>query len=230
MNAITRASLGTVVIAAAVAAGCASKKTEPAAGDPGFLRDYSKLQTSKDTSGKEIRAWASPKLTPQNYHSLLVEPIVWHPEPAPSERVSAPVLKQMIDYSNETFKRSLSQRFNVVDRPGPGVMRLRIGFSGVGAQGEGLKPYQYIPIALVATMASRAATGGAPQRAFIVAEAEGTDSVSGELLGQRVRVGTGERLKNVKSEGPLTLEDVKPLLDELAAQSFPEMAKYVKAK
>ncbi len=89
MKAITRASLGTVVIAAVIATGCASKKTEPAAGDPGFLRDYSKLQTTKDTSGKEIRAWASPKLTPQNYHSVLIEPIRWHPEPAPSERVSA---------------------------------------------------------------------------------------------------------------------------------------------
>ena len=130
----------------------------------------------------------SPKLTPQNYHSVLIEPIGWHPEPAPSERVSAPVLKEMIDYSNETFKRSLSQRFNVVDRPGPGVARLRVGVLRRGAQGEGLKPYQYIPIALVATMASRAAKGGAPQRAFIVAEAEGTDSVTGELLAQRVRV------------------------------------------
>ena len=108
---------------------------------------------------------------------------MWHPEPAPSERVSAPVLKQMLDYSNETFRRSLGQRFNVVDRPGPGVAQLRVrsGFSGVGAQGEGLKPYQGIPIALVATMASRAATGGAPQRAFIVVEVEGSDSVTGGL-------------------------------------------------
>ena len=79
-------------------------------------------------------------------------------------------------------------------------------------------------------MASRAATGGAPQRAFILVETEGTDSVSGELLGQRVKVGTGERLKDVKSDGPLTLEAVKPLLDELAGQSFPELAKYVRAK
>ena len=79
-------------------------------------------------------------------------------------------------------------------------------------------------------MAKRAAQGGAPQRAFIVAEVEGTDSVSGELLAQRVRVGTGERLKDVKSDGPLKLEDVKPLLDELAGQAFPEMGKYIKAK
>jgi hypothetical protein len=226
MNAIKGIGLGIAVIAAAVA-GCA---TDKGAANSGFLQDYSRLHTAKDTTGKTVRAWVSPKLTPQNYHALLVEPIVFHPEPAPSERVSGDDLRQMLAYSNETLKRSLSQRFEVVDRPGPGVVRLRIAFSGVGAEGEGLKPYQYIPIALVATMATRAATGGAPQRAFIVVEVEGTDSVSGELLGQRVRVGTGERLKGLGSEGPLTLELVKPLLDELAAQSFPELAKYVRPK
>ena len=66
----------------------------------------------------------------------------------------------MLAYSNDVLKRTLSQRFNVVDRAGPGVLRLRVGFSGVAAQGEGLKPYQYVPIAFVATMATRAAKGG----------------------------------------------------------------------
>ena len=229
MNLITKAGLGVVVVTAAMAAGCASKPPATAE-QQGFLKDYNKLQTTKDSGGKEIKAWASPKLTPANYHSLLVEPIVFHPAPQPSERVSAGALKEMLDYSNSALRASIGQRFKLVDRPGPGVARMRVAFSGVGAEGEGLKPYQYIPIALVATMASRAATGGAPQRAFIVVEIEGTDSVSGELLAQRVKVGTGERLKNVKSEGPLTLESVKPLLDELAAQAFPELSKYVRTK
>jgi hypothetical protein len=99
----------------------------------------------------------------------------------------------------------------------------------VAAKDEGLKPYQYVPMAFVVTTAKRAATG-APQRAFIVAEVEGTDSVTGELLAQRVRVGTGERLAKIAEQDAITLETVKPLLDELAARSFPELAKYVKPK
>ena len=109
------------------------------------------------------------------------------------------------------------------------VVRMRVAFSGVAAQGEGLKPYQYIPIALVATMATRAATG-TPQRAFIVSELEGTDSVTGELLGMRVRVGTGERLATVAGQQVITLDTVKPLLNDLAAGAFPELEKYVKPK
>ena len=171
----------------------------------------------------------SPKLTPANYDAILIDPLVFYPEPRPSRQVSAETLQQMLAYSNDTYKRALSQRFRVVDRAGPGVLRIRVAFSGVAAQGEGLKPYQYVPIAFVATMAARAATG-TPQRAFIVSEVEGTDSVTGELLGMRVRVGTGERLARVAGQQVITLDTVKPLLDELAAGAFPELAKYVKAK
>jgi hypothetical protein len=194
--------------------------------DSGFLKDYSRLQETQDSAGKTIRAWASPKLTPDNYNALLIDPLVFHPEPKPSEKVSAESLQQMLAYANDLLKQTLGKRFKVVDRPGPGVLRLRVAFTSVAAKGEGLKPYQLIPIAFVATMA----TGGPAQRAFIVAEVEGTDSVTGQLMAMRVRVGTGEKLAKIGDKDAITLQTVKPLLDHLAAGAFPEMEKYVKAK
>ena len=157
------------------------------------------------------------------------DPLFFYPEPRPTEQVSAEALRQIITYSNETFQRGIGQRFRVVDRAGPGVVQLRAAVSAIAAQGEGLKPYQYVPIAFVATMAASAATG-APQRAFIVFEIEGTDSVSGELLAMRVRVGTGERLTRIGGQQVITLESVKPLVDELAGIAFPELAPHVKPK
>ncbi|MGH8789924.1 MAG: DUF3313 domain-containing protein [Cupriavidus necator] len=215
-----------IVFLAVILGACASGSLAP---DSGFLRDYSSLADSKDAQGKSIRAWVSPKLTPANYNAILIEPLVFYPEPRPSEQVSAETLNQILAYSNDTLKRSLSERFRVVDRAGPGVLRIRAAFTGVAAQGEGLKPYQYVPIAFVSSMALRAATG-TPQRAFIVVEIEGTDSVTGELLGQRMRVGTGERLAKAAGQQVITLDTVKPLLDELAAAAFPELANYVKPK
>ena len=143
--------------------------------------------------------------------------------------MSAETLQQILAYSNDTYKRSVSQRFRVVDRAGPGVLRIRIAFTGVAAQGEGLKPYQYVPIAFVATMAARAATG-TPQRAFIEVETEGTDSVTGELLAHESAGGDRRAPGQVAGQQVITLDTVKPLLDELAAGAFPELAKYVKPK
>jgi Protein of unknown function (DUF3313) len=219
-----------VVLLAALLGACASGPSDPnAAQGSGFLRDYSNLAETRDTQGKSIRAWANPKFTPANYNAILFDPVVFYPEPKPSEQVSAETLHQLLTYTNETLKRSLSQRFRVVDRPGPGVVRIRSAFSSVAAQGEGLKPYQYVPMAFVASMAIRTATG-APQRAFIVLEVEATDSVTGELLGERVRAGTGERLSKVAGQQVITLDAVKPMLDEMADAAFPELARYVKPK
>ncbi|WP_087135591.1 DUF3313 domain-containing protein [Caballeronia arationis] len=160
---------------------------------------------------------------------ILLDPLVFYPEPRPSEQVSAETLKQILAYSNDSLKRSFSQRFRVVDRAGPGVLRIRAAFTSVAARGQGLKPYQVVPMAFVATMALRTATGK-PERAFIVVEVEGTDSTTGELLGQRVRVGIAERLARVASRQVITLDTLKPLLDELSAGAFPELANYVKLK
>jgi Protein of unknown function (DUF3313) len=218
-----------VILLAAALGACATGSDVKQSEGSGFLRDYSSLQETKDTLGKTIRFWVSPKLTPANYNAVLVEPLVYYPEPRPTEQVSAESLRQIITYTNESFQRAIGQRFRVVDRAGPGVLEIRAAISAVAAQGAGLRPYQYVPIAFVATMASNAATG-APQQAFIVFEIEATDSVTGELLAMRVRVGTGERLARVGGQPVITLDTVKPLVDEFAGIAFPELATHVKPK
>ena len=221
------ASRAGVIVLALMLGACATQSH--VVEDSGFLRDYSNLRETKDAQGRTIRAWVSPKLTPANYDAILLDPLVFYPEPRPTEQVSAETLRQILAYSNDVFKRSLSQRFRVVDRAGPGVLRIRGAVTGVAAQDEGLKPYQYVPIALVATMASRGASGP-PQRAFMESEVEATDSVTGELLGLRVRMATGERLSQVGDRKVVTFDTLKPVLDEVAAGVFPDLAKYVKPK
>jgi hypothetical protein len=74
------------------------------------------------------------------------------------------------------------------------------------------------------------AMGGPAERALIVAEVEATDSVTGQLMAMRVRVGTGEKLAKIGDKDAITLQTVKPLLDQMAGQAFPELQKYVKAR
>lgn len=208
---------------------CASGGNVRSSGDSGFLRDYSQLQEVRDVQGETIRAWVSPKFTPDRYNALLLDPLVFYPEPRPGEQVSAESLQQILAYSNDVFKQSLGERFKIVDRAGPGVVRVRVAFTGVAAQGEGLRPYQLVPAAFVATMAARSVRG-APQRAFIVAEGELTDSVTGELLALKIRVGTGARLASLAGQKVITLDAIKPLLDEMATGVYPNLSQYVKTK
>lgn len=223
-------TLGTVVLAALLGVGAPTGAVAQEQ-DSGFLRDYSRLEESTDSTGRVTRKWESPRFTPDNYHALLWDPAVFYPEPRPTGQVSAETLRQILAYANELAKRTLSERFNMVDQAGPGVVRIRGAFTSVAAKAEGLKPYQLIPIALVATMAKRAATGGAPQRAAIVVEIEVTDSMSGELLAARVRFSTGEqRLAKIEEKDVITLETVRPLLDNLAGQVFPELQAHVKPR
>jgi hypothetical protein len=218
-----------VVLAAALLGACAGGSQVTGGGESGFLRDYSVLQPVQDAQGRTIRAWVSPKLTPERYNALLLDPLVFYPEPRPSEQVSAESLQEILAYSNEVFRRTLGERFKIVDSAGPGVVRIRVAFTGVAAQGEGLRPYQLVPAAFVATMAARSVRG-TPQRAFIVAESEASDSVTGELLALRIRVGTGDRIAPLAGQKVITLQAIKPLLDEMAAGVYPNLGQYVRTK
>lgn len=219
------AKLGSLVVAAALLASAAFAEEQ----DSGFLRDYESLQETRDASGEKVRGWASDRFTPENYNAILLDPLVFYPEPRPSEKVSAETLEQIRAYANNALEHALGQRFNMVDRAGPGVARLRIAIAGVTSKDEGLKPYQFLPLALVATLASRAAEG-APQRAMVIIETEATDSATGKLLGARVRIGHGERLAKIDDKDVITLDTLKPLIDELVAGAFPSLSKHVKTR
>lgn len=221
------------LVVAATLTACASPGPDAAAVEQnsGFLRDYSSLQSGKDESGNPVRAWVSPKLSPGNYNAVLLEPFVYFPEPRGTEQVSAEELGKVRAYADEALRRELDKRFVLVREPRPGAVRLRVAISGVVAQDEALKGYQYVPIAFVATMVKRAASG-TPQRAFIQSESELTDSVSGEVLALRVRTATGEKgtLKGFSAGQQIKVEMVKPLIDELAVGVLPDMEKGVSPK
>ncbi len=54
--------------------------------------------------------------------------------------------------------------------------------------------------------------------------------MTGELLAARVRSGTGERLAQIGDKEQITLDVVKPFLNELVKDIAPELTTYVKKK
>ena len=220
-----------IAAAAALIAGCAGQEAPEKGEFSGFLGSYSDM---KEVSGEGLGTlfrWASPKLNPSNYSAVMIPPVQYYPKAEPTAQVSQETLDAIRNYSTETLRRAAGEKVRVVDSPGRGVATIQAAITGVKPAKEGLHAYQYVPIAFVVTMAKRGASGD-PEQAKIVAEVMVTDSVSGEVIGKVVRVGTGKQLAAATggTEKVITLDDVKPIFDNWAEQTVANLPKFVKGK
>lgn len=217
------------VTALAVAlVGCASTGQQSEGKYSGFLGDYSQLKPVTDSAGNEFERALSPSFNPKLYHSVLIEPVRFYPEPQPSEQVSQAALNGIRAYVQQGVQTTVGKSVPVVTQSGPGVLRMTVAITSVKAKDAGLKAYQYVPIAFVATQASRAVSGK-PQEATIFIEMEARDGVTGERMVSAVRSGTGKDFKP-SADGQVTVDSLKPLLDKWAEGASQEVPKLVQGK
>lgn len=224
---MTMSRLSTAVAALSVTlvlAGCAS----PPPKESGFLKDYSMLHKEDAPGGGTRLVYRNPSFTPANYNAVLLEPVVYYPEPKATEQVSMGTLDNIRTYIDSALRQQLGQQVRLTDQPGPGVARVAIAITAVGSETQALKFYQFIPIAFVITAAKAGIEGGRPQDASIALETRVTDSVSGQLLYAAVRGGTGEKVES-ESQGHDVVQatDLKPLIDAWAKGAASEVGKYV---
>lgn len=175
----------------------------------GFLSDYSQLKKEKDPLGRSREVWISPKLTKANYQKVLLEPMTFHPKPEPTSTVPDKTLTDVLAYIDEVVRKAADAEIPIVDKPGPGVTRVRGALTAVDLK-KHLKPWEYIPIGMVAAGVKEAA-GVRKHDVHIFVEWEMTDSVTNEPLARAVRETKGIKLDR---KDVLTLEEAKPVLDE----------------
>lgn len=189
----------------------------------GFLgSSYVKLKDVQSASGLKAKRWIASGITPGKYESLLLEKTVLHPEPQGTDQVSTATLNEISAYLDEALRRELAGIVQLATEPGPKTLHLRPAITAAAAKEMGLKAYQYLPIAFIAT-GGKKATGAA-----LAVEYEMQDSSTGEVVGAGMREGSGKELK--KPTDRLTLDHVKPVIDIWAkdARAFIEAAKIKK--
>jgi hypothetical protein len=217
-------------IAVLTVAGCATTYDGPRSG---FLpdSDYSLMKKGSAPGGGDRYAYVSDQFKPYNYSALMVEPLQFYPEPQPSEHVTMNTLTQIRSYVDQAVRTKLGQKVRLVDQPGVGVARLRLGITVVGEEKRALKAYQYLPIGLVITGGVAVAQGGLPHDSTIAFESEVTDSMSKQPLLVAVRGGTGERVKSEEQgQHIVTLNDLTPLIDKWTDAAAVDVTDYIKAK
>jgi len=202
-----------LLLCALLLGGCASKVTRPEQYS-GFLPDYSRLQPATSPSGQPVMRWMAPGLKLDNYDHLLVKSIGFYPAASPSEQIGAPALAELQAYTSQQVKAAFGRRFQVHElgtaRPGPKTLILRAAITGVDSRAEGLKPYEIIPIALVAAAATTA-SGSRDRTTELFVEAELLDASTGKPVLQVVRKGYGKELEN--REQQVTLNSLKGVID-----------------
>lgn len=149
----------------------------------GFLRDYSQLKPG----GKDRAAlvYINPAAKWSNYKSVMVDPVqCWG-----SAASKVPVEDQQVlaNYFYNALRENLRTRFNLVDQPGPGVIRVQAAITDATAATPVLRSVSVIvPQARVLNSAQSLATGSYAFAGSAQAEGQFVDSVTGERLAAAV--------------------------------------------
>jgi hypothetical protein len=217
--------ISTLCVASIAMAGCASKITQPDEYS-GFLSDYSQLKEAKSPSGVEVMRWVDPQLDLNRYTAVYIEPTQFYPKPQATTKIPDSTLNGINTYFNQALKRELGKSLSLANGPGPGVMVVRAAITAVSSKTEGLKPYEFVPVALVAAAVSTG-TGIRDQETTLGTEAQFLDGASGKVLAQVVRKGTGKPLSN--DSQVMKADDVKGVIDGWASdlhQSYVKLKKH----
>ncbi|QJI29207.1 DUF3313 domain-containing protein [Pseudomonas sp. ADAK18] len=215
--------ISTLCIASIGVVGCSSKVTQPDEYS-GFLSDYSHLKEAKSPSGAQVMRWVDPNLNLNRYTSVYIEPTQFFPKPQATTKIPESTLQGINNYYNQALKRELVRSLPLANAPGPGVIVVRAAITAVSSKTESLKPYEYIPVALVAAAVSTGA-GIRDQETTLGTEAQFLDGDSGKVVAQVVRKGTGKPLAN--DSQVMKADDVKSVIDGWASDLHQS---YVKLK
>ncbi|BAQ74917.1 MULTISPECIES: DUF3313 domain-containing protein [Pseudomonas] len=213
--------IGTACLASLALAGCSSNLTQPDEYS-GFLQDYSRLKEAKSPSGVEVMRWIDPKLDVSRYRAIYIEPTQFYPQPQATAKIPQGTLNAINQYYDQALRREAARSLPLAQGPGPGVVVVRAAITAVSSKTEGLKPYEVIPVALVAAAVSTA-TGIRDQQTTLGTEAVFLDGSSGKVIAQVVRKGTGKPLAN--DSQVMKADDVKNVIDGWAADFHQSFAK-----
>jgi hypothetical protein len=186
-------TMASTLLTAAMIAGAGCASSGGAARTTGFLSDYSRLTRVSDSS---MRYQGAPSEV-SGYRAFIVDPVEVRFTPKPGSDLKAEDLEHIAAYFRGALIEALSDPYEVVSTPGPGVARFRIAITDI----EGSTWW------LNVSPVTRATGTGAGSASV---EAELVDSVSGEQLAALVETQGGSR---IGFDGLTRMGDAKAIID-----------------
>ncbi len=185
-----------IVLLATLFVGCAQTEQARKVEISGFLGDYSILQKGKE--GEALLIYINPNTDFAVYDKVIFDPVtVWRGEGSRLDEVPEADLQRLANYLHTAIVTKLREDYEIVNKPGPDVLRIRAAITEAGKSNVGLNIFSTIvPQAILLSGAKKLATG---TNSFVgAASVEGkiTDSNTGEILAAMVdRRAGGKSLK-----------------------------------
>jgi len=153
-------------------------------GNSGFLDDYSGMEPDPDRPG--AYRYMKPDVDMKQYSKVMIMPIevMYDPE-SKHKNISPDELKTITDSLYVALLSEMEPSLPVVGQPGPGVLAVRLGITGVRLDNKKRRLIGYTPIGFATTTLANAAGLRVTLKSAGL-EAELLDSVSGEVVGRLV--------------------------------------------
>ncbi len=207
-------AIASCLILAFMLTGCTTTKPKYS----GWLEtDYTKLKEDPEYPGAMF--WIATDEVLKKYDKVMFDDVAIHIDPElgeDREKVDPEEINKMTSYFKESLTKEFSKDYEVVDRPGKGVVRMRTAITAVQLTKKELKAYQFVPVALVLTAAGEA-TGMRNKMAVLNMEAVAMDSLNGETLAMVVQRYASET--SVQTAKEMTIEAAKPVMDYWAQKA-----------
>ncbi len=187
-------------------------RPNPVAKKSGFLPDYSKLQLEVDTKEAKIYRYINPKAKRNNYHAVILEPVVLYQPVKESNNkemanavdessttylannITKDKVNQVRNYLDNYLKEVVSKKMPITNTAAPGVAKLSVAITGAEVDAEGFKVRNVLPISAAIRLASMA-SGYDSKTPVLIIEVKVTDSSTGELLGEAYNIVSGESFR-----------------------------------
>jgi hypothetical protein len=173
-------------------AGCATTRQIRGAAKPsGFLHDYSQLQEGEKGDTKLI--YVREDIEWSQYDSILIDTVtIWFSEDA--NQLPVDEQQKITDLAYHAMHGELAKSFNMVEQPGPGVLRLRVAVSEAqGARVVGKAVTSIVPQLRLLTTVGGVATNTQVFVGKVGMEAEMLDSMTDERVGAAVDERSGTK-------------------------------------
>jgi len=180
----------------------------------GFLTHYSKLRPVEGREGAQRYLDKSANL--RSYTKLYLDPVqvFVSNDPEAYKGVQPDVMKRITDVFSKAFIDAVTPTYQVVNAPGPDVLRVRLAITGVHPVSPPLGVTDFIPIKAVFN-AGRAAAGASPRLAEITAELEVLD---GQGRTVAAAVATRKSDQTLPQNDRITWSDLSPIVYSWARQ------------